>query len=218
MNRLVDMSALLVVLFGVSCTSGGGCSGQKQESSESSSESAKADELKSPSEFASLDSEKAKSRAMFEEMSQVLEHPRCVNCHPTGDEPLQGDQSRPHQPMVKRGQAGMGAAGMKCNNCHGNENYRNVPGKPAWRLAPETVGWDDLSTAEICELLTTPEQNGGKSVEEIVSFMVNNQFVAYGWNPPKQYEAAPGTHERFGSLAEAWQKTGAHCPESDDGQ
>ncbi len=214
MKRLVCVSALLGLVFGVSCTSGGGCSGEQSgESGGSPGESAKAGELKAPSAFDSLDSEEAKSRAMFAEMGQVLEHPRCVNCHPAGDEPLQGAESRPHQPTVERGAAGMGTPGMRCNTCHGTDNYRNVPGTPAWRLAPEPMGWEGLATAEICELLTDPDRNGGKSVDEVVSFMVNNQLVAYGWEPPEHYEAVPGTHERFGELAEAWAEAGAHCPE-----
>jgi hypothetical protein len=32
----------------------------------------------------------------FLEASQVFFHPRCVNCHPAGDAPLQGDNMRPH--------------------------------------------------------------------------------------------------------------------------
>ena len=31
----------------------------------------------------------------------VLQHPRCMNCHPLGDAPLQGDASAPHAQNVR---------------------------------------------------------------------------------------------------------------------
>ena len=35
----------------------------------------------------------ARSAAMFTELGKVLTNPRCVNCHPVGDRPLQGEVS-----------------------------------------------------------------------------------------------------------------------------
>ncbi|MEJ7604146.1 MAG: hypothetical protein WKG01_40145, partial [Kofleriaceae bacterium] len=32
----------------------------------------------------------------FETVRAVLQHPRCQNCHPAGDAPLQGDEGRLH--------------------------------------------------------------------------------------------------------------------------
>src|SRR5437660_9920655 len=43
------------------------------------------------------------SREAFREVYKVLMHPRCMNCHPVGDVPLQGDDSRLHIQNVKRG-------------------------------------------------------------------------------------------------------------------
>src|SRR5688572_11586117 len=45
-----------------------------------------------------------RSRALFLELSRVLFHPRCLNCHPAGDSPLQGgSDALPHDPPVTRG-------------------------------------------------------------------------------------------------------------------
>jgi hypothetical protein len=42
----------------------------------------------------------AASKAAFKEAYKVLMHPRCMNCHPMGDAPLQGDDSHPHTMSV----------------------------------------------------------------------------------------------------------------------
>ncbi len=47
----------------------------------------------------------------------VLQHPRCLNCHPAGDVPLQGDDHRPHAQNVQRGADGQGLFAMKCATC-----------------------------------------------------------------------------------------------------
>ncbi|TAI64451.1 Isoquinoline 1-oxidoreductase subunit, partial [Bradyrhizobium sp. Leo170] len=59
--------------------------------------------LASPESFAGIADSDARSAAMFTELGKVLTHPRCVNCHPAGDRPRQGDEGRPHQPPVARG-------------------------------------------------------------------------------------------------------------------
>src|SRR5258705_3593633 len=49
--------------------------------------------------------------AAFETVRSVLQSPRCVNCHPAGDVPLQGDDSHLHEPPIRRGPEGRGVAG-----------------------------------------------------------------------------------------------------------
>ena len=51
--------------------------------------------------------------AAFETVRAVLQHPRCQNCHPAGDAPLQGDEGRVHAMMVMRGPTGHGMAGVR---------------------------------------------------------------------------------------------------------
>ncbi|HRC56167.1 MAG TPA: hypothetical protein PKU97_09600, partial [Kofleriaceae bacterium] len=58
----------------------------------------------------------------WEAVRAVLQHPRCQNCHPQGDAPLQGDDSRPHGQNVLRGPTGRGMVGMECVTCHGPGN------------------------------------------------------------------------------------------------
>ena len=50
----------------------------------------------------------AASRAAFLQVYRVLTSPRCQNCHPAGESPLQGDDSHVHLQNVKRGIDGHG--------------------------------------------------------------------------------------------------------------
>jgi CO/xanthine dehydrogenase Mo-binding subunit len=56
--------------------------------------------LAAPDSFSNLSDPAARSAALFTEADEVLSSPRCVNCHPAGDRPLQGDAQRLHQPPV----------------------------------------------------------------------------------------------------------------------
>ena len=56
----------------------------------------------------------AAAQAAFERAYPVFVSPRCQNCHPSGDAPLQGDDSHVHAQNVKRGTDGHGVYGMRC--------------------------------------------------------------------------------------------------------
>ena len=60
------------------------------------------DTLRSVDSFASITDAKARSAALFQEAGKVIQHPRCVNCHPRTDRPLQGDAMQLHQPLELR--------------------------------------------------------------------------------------------------------------------
>ena len=208
MNRLLYCCAIAAVAVGV------GCSNQSAETAAAASADlpARSSGMRAPADFESIGSDEARSRALFEEMGRALQHPRCMNCHPAGDSPLVGDESKPHQPLVKRGDNNFGTPGMRCTTCHGKENYKNMPGRPGWHMAPREMAWEGKSLTEICEQIKDEERNGGKSLDEIADHVANDHLVAYGWDPPEQYEPVPGTQERLGELTRAWVETGAHCP------
>lgn len=176
--------------------------------------------LKPVSAFDDMKDRTQRSLALFAEAGRVIQHPRCVNCHPPGNRPVQGEagDQQPHRPMVVRGEDGMGAIGMRCNTCHGQANFdppgseRGVPGHPQWHLAPVEMAWLGKSLGEICEQIKDPERNGGKTMPELVHHMAEDLLVGWGWTPHKGREAAPGTQEEFGALIQAWVDTGAACP------
>ena len=100
----------------------------------------------------------ARSAALFTELGKVLTHPRCVNCHPAGDRPRQGDEGRLHQPPVARGPDGHGLEAMRCPICHQQANFEpgRMPGHPEWHLAPREMAWEGKTLAEICAQIKDP--------------------------------------------------------------
>lgn len=170
-----------------------------------------------PAAFAHIEDDGARAVAIFAEIGKVLTHPRCLNCHPSGDRPLQYEDSRPHEPKVARGPDGHGLPGMMCSTCHGPVNAPitdewSMPGQAKWHLAPAEMAWEGKSIAQICEQVKDPARNGGMSLEEIVHHMGEDDLVGWGWNPGTGREPAPGTQAELGALARAWVDAGADCP------
>jgi hypothetical protein len=146
--------------------------------------------LAAPDSFANLSDTAARSAALFMEADKVLSSPRCVNCHPAGDRPLQGETHRLHQPPVARGSDGFGTAAMRCSTCHQGANFDRVgvPGHPHWHLAPREMAWQDKTAGEICTQIKDPARNGGRSLQEITTHIATDSLV--GWPGPPD-SAAP---------------------------
>lgn len=174
-----------------------------------------AGELRAVAEFDGIRDPAARSRALFSEASRVLLHPRCVNCHPAGDVPHQGDALALHDPPVIRGDANHGVAGMECEGCHQDRNQAltRVPGAPGWHLAPREMAWVGKTAAELCAQLKDPARNGGKTLAQIAEHSAHDELVAWGWAPGADRQPAPGNQQQFGALIAAWAETGAACPE-----
>jgi hypothetical protein len=172
------------------------------------------DSLASPESFASIADTAARSAAIFTELGKVLTHPRCVNCHPAGDRPRQGDMARLHQPPVERGADGHGLPAMRCSICHQQANFDSagVPGNPIWQLAPREMAWEGKTLAEICAQIKDPARNGNRSVDALIEHIGEDHLVGWAWAPGYGRQPAPGTQKQAGALVEAWVKTGAECP------
>ncbi|CUH75009.1 hypothetical protein [Tropicibacter naphthalenivorans] len=177
-----------------------------------------AQELRSPDAFADIAEDDARAAALFDEMAKVLTHPRCLNCHPVGDRPTQGDDMHPHMPPIVRGENGFGPAGVSCSTCHGTENRDflispgGIPGHEPWHLAPVSMGWQGLSNAEICAQIKDPARNGDRTLEDIYTHNATDGLVGWGWTPGAGRTPAPGSQEQFGALTRAWIDSGAACP------
>ncbi len=173
--------------------------------------------LLTPLAFAHMSDSNARAAALFEEMSKVLLHPRCANCHPVTGGPTQGDDMHPHEPPVVRGQ-GMGAAGMECTTCHGAANVEfasmqgSIPGADPWHLAPVSMGWAGKSSAELCAQLKNPDLTGGRTAEDLIDHNGRDHLVGWAWHPGEGRTAAPGDQATLGALTAAWVEAGAHCP------
>jgi hypothetical protein len=170
--------------------------------------------LAAPESFSSIGEVDKRSAALFTELGKVLTNPRCVNCHPAGDRPRQGDSRRLHQPPVERGADGFGLAAMRCAICHHSANFEpgRMPGNPAWHLAPREMAWEGKTLGEICAQIKDPKRNGGRSLEDLVQHIGTDSLVGWAWAPGSGRQPAPGTQKEAGALVEAWVKTGAACP------
>jgi hypothetical protein len=158
------------------------------------------------------------SRAAFLEAYKVFMHPRCMNCHPAGDVPLQGDDSHPHAQNVKRGPEGKGLYALKCANCHQNANLpgENMPpGNPSWHLPrPEMpFVFQGKSPAELARQLKDPKQNGGKTLEQLLQHVSEDKLVVAGWDPGDGRTKPPLTHDEFVRKMRDWVEKGAAVPE-----
>ena len=164
--------------------------------------------------FSSIGEVDKRSAALFSELGKVLTNPRCMNCHPAGDRPRQGDSRRLHQPPVERGADGSGLAAMRCSICHRSANFEpgRMPGNPAWQLAPREMAWEGKTLGEICAQIKDPKSNGGRSLEDLVQHIGTDALVGWAWAPGSGRQPAPGTQKDAGALVEAWVKTGAACP------
>jgi hypothetical protein len=172
------------------------------------------DGLAPPESFSAIGDTTTRSAALFTELGKVLTHPRCVNCHPAGDRPRQGEQGRLHQPPVVRGADGHGIATMRCSICHQAANFDpgRVPGHPEWHLAPREMAWEGKTLGDICAQIKDRERNGGRSPEDLVHHIGTDTLVGWAWAPGFGRRPAPGTQKQAGALVEAWVKTGAACP------
>jgi hypothetical protein len=170
--------------------------------------------LAAPESFASIEDVGKRSAAIFTELGKVLQHPRCLNCHPAGDRPHQGDLGRLHQPPVERGADGFGLPAMRCSICHQAANFDpgRVPGHSEWHLAPREMGWESLTIGQICAQIKDTQRNGGRSLEDLIRHIGSDTLVGWAWQPGVGRQAAPATQQAAGALVAGWVRTGAACP------
>jgi cytochrome c5 len=158
------------------------------------------------------------SRAAFLEGYKVLMHPRCMNCHPAGDVPLQGDDSHPHAQNVRRGPDGKGKYALKCANCHQDANLPGLnmpPGNPNWHLPPPEMRmvFQGKTPGELARQLKDPKQNGNRSLEQLLHHLTEDGLVLGGWDPGDGRTKPPLTHAEFARKMREWIEKGAAEPE-----
>jgi hypothetical protein len=178
-------------------------------------------DLRPVSSFTSIGDQSERSRALFGEIAKVLTHPRCLNCHPAGEHPLQGADHHEHSPPAWRGDGGIGIAGLYCSTCHTEKNFtlvgtnasfKSIPGHPRWGLAPLEMAWEGKSFGQVCQQIKDPARNGGRTLAQLHEHLAHDDLVAWGWSPGEGREPAPGTQAQLGELTQAWIDSGAACP------
>jgi hypothetical protein len=157
----------------------------------------------------------------FETVRQVLQDPRCQNCHPAVDTPLQGDESRVHDQNIQRGADGHGAPGAQCSTCHGKANapesygLRQPPGVATdWHLPPPDMRmvFVGKSSRELCEQVKDPTRNGGKDKAALLQHVSSDPLVLWGWSPGFGRKPVAIPHVQFVAAFKRWSDAGAPCP------
>lgn len=153
----------------------------------------------------------------FVEVARVLQSPRCMNCHPAGDAPLQTDQSRPHAMNVSRASV---EAGLACATCHRDRNSEALgikggpPGAPRWGLPAKDMPlvFEKVPLTALCEQLKDPARNGHKDHEALLEHVTEDPLVLWGWNPGGKRTLPPLSHPAFVAAFKTWLGAGTPCP------
>ena len=160
----------------------------------------------------------AAAKAAFLAAYPVFMHPRCVNCHPVADVPLQGDDSHLHTQNVQRASDGRGKYALKCTNCHqwANVSGANMPpGSPNWHMPPARMKmvFEGKSAGELCRQLKDPKLNGGRSGTSAIGHLEADRLVLWGWSPGDGRATPPLSHAEFVRKMKEWAQNGAACPD-----
>ena len=155
------------------------------------------------------------SKEAFIAAYKVFMHPRCLNCHPAGDTPFQGDSGVLHTQGVKRGPDGKGLYAMKCKNCHQDAHTpgENMPpGHPNGHLPPadRKMVFEGKSPRQLAMSFKDSKFTGFNTMDKFLHHieddtLVKNSFT-YGTRPPL-------THEEFAAKVREWIEKGAALPD-----
>ena len=163
-----------------------------------------------------INKDSVESVKAFMTVYKVLMSPRCMNCHPSGDIPLQGDDSHLHIMLPKRGKEGKGVYAMKCSNCHQPENTPGLntpPGSPDWHLPPANMKmvFQGRTAGQLAKQLMDPKQNGHKTKQQLIEH-ADDGLVLIGWNPGEGRTLPPVSHAEFKKAWITWIEKGAYAP------
>jgi hypothetical protein len=152
----------------------------------------------------------------FMKVYRVLMSPRCMNCHPAGDAPLQGDDSHIHTMDVVRGPDGKGMYAAKCSNCHQPANVPGLhtpPGNPKWQLPPSDMKmvFQGRTARELALQIMNYNQNGHKSIEQLIEH-VKDTLIKAAWDMGEGRVPPPMSYTAFVNVWDTWIKKGGYAP------
>lgn len=167
--------------------------------------------------YASLPKDSVGSVKAFMSVYKVLMSARCMNCHPAGDAPLQGDDNHIHAMNVKRGVDGKGLYSVRCSNCHQPENTAGLhmpPGNPKWGLPPANMRmvFQGRTPRQLALQILDPKQNGGRTKAQLIDHMAHDDLVGWAWHPGDGRTLPPMSREAFAAQVRLWIAKGAYAP------
>lgn len=155
------------------------------------------------------------AREAWGDVYAVLTHPRCMNCHPDGDAPLQNDASTVHTFGVNRDAI---ADGLQCTACHQATNTPGgPPGAPNWHFpsADTPMIFQGRDAATLCAQFHDPEATGGRDLDGLLEHVNNESLVLWAWDPGNDRSTPPLSHDEFLDAFATWVQGGGACPDGD---
>jgi hypothetical protein len=143
---------------------------------------------------------------------------RCMNCHPSGNAPLQGDDSHIHTMNVHTRHRRQGRLRhARCSNCHQAENTPGLhmpPGNPKWGLPPANMRmvFQGRTPRQLALQLLDTKQNGGRSKAQLIDHMANDDLVGWAWHPGDGRTLPPLGRAAFAAQVRIWIAKGAYAP------
>lgn len=152
----------------------------------------------------------------FMQVYKVLMSPRCMNCHPAGDRPLQGDDSHIHAMNVQRGKDGKGLYALRCSNCHQPENTPGLhtpPGNPNWHLPPANMKmvFQGRSAHDLALQIMDYNRNGHKDKAMLLEH-AHDTLVKAGWHMGGGRTPPPMAYNDFVTVWDTWINKGGYAP------
>ncbi|MCB9763829.1 MAG: c-type cytochrome [Alphaproteobacteria bacterium] len=151
--------------------------------------------------------------AAFADIHAVSTHPRCMNCHPAGDAPLQTDASTPHIMGITRFSP---QQGQHCSTCHavapvGDGQAPLPPADSLWNMPPAEMGFQGRTAAELCAQLTDPTVNGYRTPTDLAAHVEEDHLLITSWRSGRT--PPPLSHPELVERFRTWAAAGAPCPE-----
>jgi hypothetical protein len=152
----------------------------------------------------------------FMKVYKVLMSPRCMNCHPAGDAPLQGDDSHIHTMNVTRGKDGTGVYAEKCSNCHQPTNAPGLhtpPGNPKWQLPPENIKmvFQGRTARQLALQIMNYNLNGHRNKTQLLEHS-KDTLVKAAWNMGEGRTPPPMSYTAFVNVWNEWINKGGYAP------
>lgn len=166
--------------------------------------------------FTYINEDSVESAQAFMQVYKVLMNPRCMNCHPSGNRPLQGDDSHIHSMNVQRGKDGTGLYALKCSNCHQPQNTPGLhtpPGNPKWQLPPADMKmvFQGRSAHDLALQIMDYNRNGHKNKEQLLEH-ARDTLVKAGWNMGGDRTPPPLAYDDFVKAWDTWINKGGYAP------
>ncbi|MEN0068176.1 MAG: c-type cytochrome [Myxococcota bacterium] len=150
--------------------------------------------------------------AAFADIYAVAMHPRCMNCHPDGEAPLQGDDSHLHIYGITRFSP---LEGVHCSTCHapsavGDGLAPLPPADAIWSMPPRAMAFQGRSPAELCAQLKDPAVNGGRGLGGLAHHIEKDHLLITSWHSGRT--TPPISHPELVERFETWGAAGGPCP------